>query len=250
MNKVDIKHDDVRYDRYKRFHVPVDQLYEHGGESAGVLFESGEFVYKLTNAQPNRRVQLYACGQKLGLRIVALGDKDAERYTFRNPDGDKLPITYLNRKGMQDLLVDEERGVAVGINCNNNPVGLTLWNEKLKQLIPGMHHGYARVYIAGSKQHPIGHPVSFYPTQKPDKARRDHAMGLISASKAWLAYMHANEPEFQEPGKPTFSQQPVSIMDKILDADFADLHISTRMTLAKHGTFTGFEVDALTYLLV
>lgn len=232
MKKVELRADDLFYDKYKRFHAMMHA--KHGEptsyDHAAVIFESGEFMYIHAGVPPELRRPILYNKQEIGIRIVGTTDQACmQRYKFRTPKGDEIPYAHINEHGMYDLLVDEDTGVAVGvkyIGIADHEASHT--HERVRKAIPQTLRTWARAYISGPGEAPVGSPITIYPMRQIEKAHRTHVMGLIAASKAWCQ-MTDNLPKLH--GK----SDPVSYFDLRLSNDFEEIGPELRKQLAWFG---------------
>ena len=249
MKRVDINHNDLDYDEYKRFHVKLHSGRGDGTkyDFAAVLFENHEFMWLRCNARPEYRRPVRYKQQELGIEIVGSTDDSClQRYKFKTPDGDAIPITYLNRRGMIDMLVDEDTGVAVSIAYSGIAASGQKHREQNERFIPHPLRSHAQVYISGPGEPPVSKaPITIYPTRQVDKAHRAHVQGLVAASKVWFA-MQGDDIKH----KVFHTDKTVDVFDPALSVDFGELEPDIRQRLVHFGTHTPHEEIVLPYLTV
>lgn len=240
MKVVTFNHEHQLYDRFKRFYISLHG-YKH--EPHAVLFDTGEFIYCKSNAPPDKRKEILYNGKGTGVHIVGTTDpKTMARYKFKTPDGDDVPYTHLNMRGMIDLLVDEDTGVAVGIGYVRDPDEAYALDKQARKYIPLSLRNEARAYISGPGEPPVGSPITFYPPTVWEPAFRKHVMGLVSAARAWA---QLNEQQVLR-GKVT----PVSYADVRLRQDFSELSDELRKQLAQAGVENTRTAVTVPHLLI
>lgn len=241
MKEVTFNRKEQLYDRFKRFYIP---LHGYGHSPDAVLFDTGEFIYCASNAPPDKRRDIWYDGASLGVRIVGTTDFETmSRYKFKTPDGEEIKYAWLNDKGMHDLLLDEDTGVAVGIKYIADFNGeLSRVNKESRKMIPLGLRQVARAYISGPGEPPVGAPITYYPPSVITKEKREHGMSLVAASKAWCALKEIEHPRHKIASTPWSNE--------LLDNSFDQIPELLRQQLAFGGLVNGRDEVIVPYVTI
>lgn len=148
-------HHSKKWDLYKQFHVPYC-----GG--ALVQFESGEFIVR----SPRYKPYLRKTYDNFAIRIALSRDEGLP--AMKDPDGNDIPVTWLNYNGGQTLFMDLDRKRVYALN------------RMAHKNVPSYANPSA-LYFANADADPIGGMIAL---AKPDDKFRQE-------NKAWLNELRA-----------------------------------------------------------
>ena len=232
----------AKWDHWKAFHINHNRS-GSGGDSYGAVFiqfDTGELVCQLSNWTPENRIHYR------DLNITVRSTTDEQCPKLFTDDGETVVPAWLNRTGMQVLLIDWDHGVAVRVDHR--------LGEKNEALMPERLRGKFSAYYAGVKSKPLAAPIKVEKPMRFTKEQLDHVDGLCAASKAWVTY-NAEEVEVTRSKTSELSSFVLKpIRDKTylywLAREFKDLSLQEKVVLSTHTPERGFDETHHTYLRV
>lgn len=211
--------DVAQWDRYKAFHInypPTDYSAKLTQFSTGELI-----VHELATKSDNRKDY-----PLFGLRIV--GTDDDKCPLFKTPDGEVLKRSWLNHKGQQVMLIDEDHGTAVRLEHRTFGEGR----------VPVHLRGKCLAYFPGVGEPAVaGKPLVDRP-RIITKEERTYCDDLLATCKAWDTLREKQEPMKQPSTRrdqwALEMSKPIPISD-MLGLAFGKMSNDVRQRLAQRG---------------
>lgn len=152
------------FDSYKRF--SNNRVYGF------TEFLNGELMYTRSQPDPDER-KMY---EKYGIQIACTNDTGLPSFTTMK--GEEVPKSWLHYRGTQYLVIDHDKGVALGTGN---------WSEFDRLQLPLNLSGHARVYWASHRAMPVGGRLRYWKPAELTEQEHDYVAILKKLAKALCA---------------------------------------------------------------
>ena len=174
MNFPDLSKSKKQWDKYEAFHWIVHgPNWQGGGDPIFVAFDTGEVIMPKCNF--DRQENLRRHYSDLDVAIYYTTDPKCPK--FKSKDGEPIPMSHLNFKGSETVLIDYKFKMAVGVSYPGHKSQL----PNYAKAFPDRFQGIACVYWAGASHMPLGAPIKATRKRKLAEHETRHLAEIRSA---------------------------------------------------------------------